>query len=96
MFTVRTNLMQISRGGYTRVGFVEGIRVADTLWILPAEYRSFWLTIKISFDALEAYNDSVKNLASNLFAIKNLLTEMFIRITLGHSVMYIRKRMQVM
>ncbi len=26
--------------GYTRVGFVEGVRVADTLWILPAKLRA--------------------------------------------------------
>ena len=60
------------KGGYTRVGFVEGIRVADTLWILPAEFVSL-ANDKISFDALEAYNDSVKNLASKSYLIKNRL-----------------------
>ena len=59
-------------GGYTRVGFVEGIRVADTLWILPAEFVAL-ANDKISFDALEAYNDSVKNLASKSYWIKNRL-----------------------
>ena len=54
------------KGGYTRVGFVEGIRVADTLWILPAEFVAL-ANDKISFDALEAYNDSVKNLASKSY-----------------------------
>ena len=60
------------KGGYTRVGFVEGIRVADTLWILPAEFVAL-ANDKISFDALEAYNDSVKNLASKSYLIKNRL-----------------------
>ena len=60
------------KGGYTRVGFVEGIRVADTLWILPAEFVAL-ANDKISFDALEAYNDSVKNLASKSYLIKNQL-----------------------
>ena len=60
------------KGGYTRVGFVEGIRVADTLWILPAEFVAL-ANDKISFDALEAYNDSVKNLASKSYWIKNRL-----------------------
>ena len=60
------------KGGYTRVGFVEGIRVADTLWILPAEFVAL-ANDKISFDALEAYNDSVNNLASKSYLIKNRL-----------------------
>ena len=60
------------KGGYTRVGFVEGIRVADTLWILPAEFVAL-ANDKISFDALEAYNDSVKNFASKSYLIKNRL-----------------------
>ena len=60
------------KGGYTRVGFVEGIRVADTLWILAAEFVAL-ANDKISFDALEAYNDSVKNLASKSYLIKNRL-----------------------
>ena len=60
------------KGGYTRVGFVEGIRVADMLWILPAEFVAL-ANDKISFDALEAYNDSVKNLASKSYLIKNRL-----------------------
>ena len=60
------------KGGYTRVGCVEGIRVADTLWILPAEFVAL-ANDKISFDALEAYNDSVKNLASKSYLIKNRL-----------------------
>ena len=60
------------KGGYTRVGFVEGIRVADTLWILPAEFVAL-ANDKISFDALGAYNDSVKNLASKSYLIKNRL-----------------------
>ena len=60
------------KNGYTRVGFVEGIRVADTLWILPAEFVAL-ANDKISFDALEAYNDSVKNLASKSYLIKNRL-----------------------
>ena len=60
------------KGCYTRVGFVEGIRVADTLWILPAEFVAL-ANDKISFDALEAYNDSVKNLASKSYLIKNRL-----------------------
>ena len=60
------------KGGYTRVGFVEGIRVADTLWILPAEFVAL-ANDKISFDTLEAYNDSVKNLASKSYLIKNRL-----------------------
>ena len=60
------------KGGYTRVGFVEGIRVADTLWILPAEFVAL-AHAKISFDALEAYNDSVNNLASKSYLIKNRL-----------------------
>ena len=59
-------------GGYTRVGFVEGIRVADTLWILPAQYRSV-ANDKVNFATLQAYNDSV--VAKGLPAIKNLLTE---------------------
>ena len=57
---------------YTRVGFVEGIRVADTLWILPAQYRSV-ANDKVNFATLQAYNDSV--VAKGLPAIKNLLTE---------------------
>ena len=60
------------KGGYTRVGFVEGIRVADTLWILPAEFVAL-ANDKNSFDAFEAYNDSVKNLASKSYLIKNRL-----------------------
>ena len=60
------------KGGYTRVGFVEGIRVADTLWILPAQYRSV-ANDKVNFATLQAYNDSV--VAKGLPAIKNLLTE---------------------
>ena len=60
------------KGGYTRVGVVEGIRVADTLWILPAEFVAL-ANDKISFDALEAYNDSVNNLASKSYLIKNRL-----------------------
>ena len=60
------------KGGYTRVGFVEGIRVADTLCTLPAEFVPL-ANDKISFDALEAYNDSVKNLASKSYLIKNRL-----------------------
>ena len=52
--------------------FVEGIRVADTLWILPAQYRSV-ANDKVNFATLQAYNDSV--VAKGLPAIKNLLTE---------------------
>ena len=59
-------------GGYTRVGFVEGIRIADTLWILPAQYRGV-ANEKVNFATLQAYNDSV--VAKGQPAIKNLLTE---------------------
>ena len=42
------------------------------MWILPAEFVAL-ANDKISFDALEAYNDSVKNLASKSYLIKNQL-----------------------
>ncbi|RHO73379.1 hypothetical protein DW083_05905 [Parabacteroides sp. AF48-14] len=59
-------------GGYTRVGFVEGIRVADTLWILPAEYRSV-ANDKIDFKALEKADSTL--FADEGVHIKNLLSQ---------------------
>ena len=57
-------------GGYTRVGFVEGIRVADTLWILPAEYRSV-ANDKIDFKELAKADSTMR--ADYGVGIKNRL-----------------------
>ena len=59
------------KNGYTRVGFVEAIRVADTLWVLPAEFKALD-NEEINFAELQAYNDSV--VAEGEKEIKNLLT----------------------
>ncbi|WP_455643514.1 DUF6383 domain-containing protein [Parabacteroides sp.] len=58
-------------GGYTRVGFVEGIRIADTLWVLPAEYRSV-ANDKIDFKALAKVDSTMR--ADYGVGIKNLLS----------------------
>ena len=58
-------------GGYTRVGFVEGIRIADTLWVLPAEYRSV-ANDKIDFKALAKADSTMR--ADYGVGIKNLLS----------------------
>ncbi|WP_293668241.1 DUF6383 domain-containing protein [uncultured Parabacteroides sp.] len=58
-------------GGYTRVGFVEGIRVADTLWILPAEFKAL-ANNKIDFDALNKANKALTDAGE--LGFKNLLT----------------------
>ena len=46
------------KNGYTRVGFVEAIRVADTLWVLPADFRNL-ANDKIDFDALNKANKAL-------------------------------------
>ena len=58
-------------GGYTRVGFVEGIRVADTLWILPAEFKAL-ANDKIDFAALNKANKALTD--AGKVGFKNLLT----------------------
>ncbi|MBP3641879.1 MAG: hypothetical protein J6J40_08630 [Parabacteroides sp.] len=57
-------------GGYTRVGFVEGIRIADTLWVLPAEYRSV-ANDKIDFKELAKVDSTMR--ADYGVGIKNRL-----------------------
>ncbi|WP_298550302.1 hypothetical protein [uncultured Parabacteroides sp.] len=57
--------------GYTRVGFVEAIRIADTLWVLPAEYRSV-ANEKIDFKALAKVDSTMR--ADYGVGIKNLLS----------------------
>ena len=57
--------------GYVRVGFVEAIRQADTLWVLPNEFKAL-KNEQINFAELQAYNDSVKAIDPKL-AIKNQL-----------------------
>ena len=59
------------KGGYTRVGFLEGIRQADTLWILPNEFKNI-ANDKIDFAAL-AKADSICK-ADHGWSIKNILT----------------------
>ena len=59
------------KNGYTRVGFVEAIRQADTLWILPEKFKAL-ANEDIDFDELNAYNDSISALNAKL-KIKNQL-----------------------
>ncbi len=47
-----------SKNGYTRVGFVEAIRVADTLWVLPAKFAAME-NEKINFAELNAANKAL-------------------------------------
>ena len=60
-----------SKNGYTRVGFVEGIRMADTLWILPADFKALE-NEKIDFAALNAANKALVDAGKTGF--KNLLS----------------------
>ena len=48
------------KNGYTRVGFVEAIRQADTLWILPEKFQAL-ANEDIDFDELEAYNEALED-----------------------------------
>ncbi len=60
-----------SKNGYTRVGFVEGIRMADTLWILPADFKALE-NEKIDFAALNAANKALVDAGKTGF--KNILS----------------------
>ena len=60
-----------SKNGYTRVGFVEGIRMADTLWILPADFKTLE-NEKIDFAALNAANKALVDAGKT--GIKNILS----------------------
>ena len=59
------------KNGYTRVGFVEAIRVADTLWVLPEKFQAL-ANEDINFDELNAYNKALTD--AGYKGIKNLLT----------------------
>ena len=59
------------KGGYTRVGFVEAIRVADTLWVLPEQFQAL-ANKDINFNELNAYNNAL--IAAGYKGIKNILT----------------------
>jgi len=57
--------------GYVRVGFVEAIKQADTLWVLTDEFKAL-ANDKIDFARLQAVNDSL--VAAGATKIKNVLT----------------------
>ena len=57
--------------GYVRVGFVEAIKQADTLWVLTDEFKAL-ANDKIDFARLQAVNDSL--VATGATKIKNVLT----------------------
>ena len=59
------------KNGYTRVGFLEAIRQADTLWILPEKFQAL-ANEDIDFDELNAYNEALKD--ANQPEIKNILS----------------------